>query len=376
MNPRVAFYAPMKSPDHPNPSGDQRIARLFVEALQLAGYEVELASELRSWEGKGDRAHQKAIREQGQIEARSLIGEYQARPKSQRPAYWFTYHLFHKAPDWIGPAVSKALGIPYFVAEASVANKQKQGAWSEGWQCSVNALTVADGVLTLNPGDEPALREYVSQHRIHSITPFVSSVNTQPADRQMLAQKLGLDPDCIWLITTAMMRPGAKFQSYQRLAQSLQVVSAQTSCRWQLLVIGDGKERTQVEALFASFKAQVVFAGQRSRAEIQQWMPAFNLFVWPAINEAIGMAMLEAMAAGVPVLSGYSPALYPLSLKGEGLTMLAEGDDAGFSLAFERLLSNPQSFKKMSTANRDLTVSDCSLDAAAMQLKSVLGAMG
>ena len=39
---RVAFYSPLKPPDHPVPSGDRRMARLLIQALELAGNEVEL----------------------------------------------------------------------------------------------------------------------------------------------------------------------------------------------------------------------------------------------------------------------------------------------------------------------------------------------
>jgi hypothetical protein len=44
---RIAFYAPMKPPDHPVPSGDRRMSRLLIAALGRAGHEVELASRLR-----------------------------------------------------------------------------------------------------------------------------------------------------------------------------------------------------------------------------------------------------------------------------------------------------------------------------------------
>jgi hypothetical protein len=33
---RIAFYAPLKSPDHPVPSGDRLLARLLVDALRGA----------------------------------------------------------------------------------------------------------------------------------------------------------------------------------------------------------------------------------------------------------------------------------------------------------------------------------------------------
>ena len=57
---RVAFYAPLKPPDHPVPSGDRRMAQLLWQALEAAGARVELASRLRSRDPHGDqigRAH-------------------------------------------------------------------------------------------------------------------------------------------------------------------------------------------------------------------------------------------------------------------------------------------------------------------------------
>ena len=48
---------------------------------------------------------------------RSAIGSPAARRRecatTAAPDVWFTYHVHHKAPDLLGPAVSRALGIPY-----------------------------------------------------------------------------------------------------------------------------------------------------------------------------------------------------------------------------------------------------------------------
>ena len=45
---RIAFYAPLKAPTHPVPSGDRRMARLLMAALEAGGHHVTLASTLRS----------------------------------------------------------------------------------------------------------------------------------------------------------------------------------------------------------------------------------------------------------------------------------------------------------------------------------------
>ena len=112
----VAFYAPLKSPNHPLPSGDRTMARLLMKALDRAGYAPQLASEMRTLDKAGDRQRQKYIRQQSLAEASRLIAHYQALPEEQRPCLWFTYHVYYKAPDWIGPRVADALDIPYVIA--------------------------------------------------------------------------------------------------------------------------------------------------------------------------------------------------------------------------------------------------------------------
>ena len=105
----IAFYAPMKSPDHPSPSGDRTMARLLMKALRRAGFAPALASKLRTWDGRGDAAFQNRTRADSLGEAERLIKRWRASAEFERPRLWFTYHVYYKAPDWIGPRVADAL---------------------------------------------------------------------------------------------------------------------------------------------------------------------------------------------------------------------------------------------------------------------------
>ena len=66
------------------------------------------------------RDHEVAARAVGNRLAQRFIHRCTQEPV-RRPDLWFTYHLYYKAPDWLGPRVAEALSIPYVVAEASVA---------------------------------------------------------------------------------------------------------------------------------------------------------------------------------------------------------------------------------------------------------------
>ena len=75
---RVAFYAPMKPPSHPVPSGDRRMARAFMALLRDIGHEVELASTFRSFDRDGDAARQARLERLGAKLAARYLGHRQA----------------------------------------------------------------------------------------------------------------------------------------------------------------------------------------------------------------------------------------------------------------------------------------------------------
>jgi glycosyltransferase involved in cell wall biosynthesis len=59
-----------------------------------------------------------------------------------------------------------------------------------------------------------------------------------------------------------------------------------------------------VEALLAPFGDRVRSLGALPGGRLPALYAACDLYVWPAVREAYGMAMLEAQALGLPVLAG------------------------------------------------------------------------
>ena len=125
----IGFYAPLKSPDSAIPSGDREMAKLLFNSLQNQGHEVKLVSKFKSREAKGLEERQKQLKLLGEQISKKLIQKF-STIGNWRPDLWFTYHMFYKAPDLIGPKVSAALKIPYVIAEASHAPKRARGRWS------------------------------------------------------------------------------------------------------------------------------------------------------------------------------------------------------------------------------------------------------
>ncbi len=302
---RVAYYAPLKPVDHPIPSGDRRMARAFLAVLGALGHVVEIASSLRSYDGLGDLDRQVAIRHAAEVEVAQLIDVWKSAIRPV-PDLWFTYHAYHKAPDWLGPAVAGALGIPYVVAEASVAGKQAGGAWDLGHRATIDGINAAAKVLALTRVDAVDLARWLQDYqKLVLFPPFLAQPMERPSDleaaRRDLAGALGLAMEPVWLVTLAMMRNDIKTESYRLLGRAL---AAMRSDDWRLLVIGDGDNAAEVRALLSrAAGGRVRFLGQLGGKAVAATLGASDVLVWPALREAYGMAILEALALGLPVVA-------------------------------------------------------------------------
>jgi hypothetical protein len=146
-----------------------------MDALAHAGHRVEVASTFRTYDGEGDAARQAALRTQGEMLAASLAEQWLAMPAADRPALWFTYHLYYKAPDWLGPRVSEALGIPYVIAEASHAEKRASGPWRLGHEGSAAAIRKAAAVFCPTRDDMAGLERIIDAKRIVHLPPFLDA---------------------------------------------------------------------------------------------------------------------------------------------------------------------------------------------------------
>lgn len=373
---RVAFYAPLKPPTHPVPSGDRRMAQLLMTALARAGHTVDLALRFRSYEGSGELERQTRLAGLGGRLAHRLIERFMDVPASERPDLWITYHLYYKAPDWIGPRVAAALKIPFVVVEASLAGKRSGGPWSLGHEATIAALRRANAVISLNPADDAGVRPYLAAGgRLHHLKPFLDPAPFAAAaaarirHRAALARKYGLPQDAPWLLTVAMMRAGDKLASYRVLGEALM------RCRereWRLLVVGDGAAREDVATALAPLGSRVVFAGSCAEPALPPIFAACDLYVWPAINEAYGVAILEAHAAGLPVVAGRTGGVPELVTDGRTGLLAPPGNIEAFADAVRALLDDARRREAFAAAARAKVAAEHDIAAAGLALDAIL----
>lgn len=372
----IAFYAPMKRPDDPVPSGDRTMARLLMAAMNLAGHEVKLASSFRSWDS-GDAQRQSRLAAIGDRLANRMLRRQ--RSADERPSVWFTYHLYHKAPDHLGPRVSAGLRIPYVVAEASSAAKRANGRWASGWAAAAAAIARADLILGLNPADDDGLRPLLaSPGRLRRLLPFVdarpfaAAAAKRDRHRRSLVERLQVDAAEPLLLSVAMMRAGHKLASFKALSEALAQLMDR---RWRLLIVGDGPAAPEVDAACASLRGRVIRLGCLSEEELRGVYTAADLCLWPAIGEAWGMTLLEAQASGLPVVAGDSGGVGAIVQHGTSGLLVPGGQVAAFAEAVRVLLDHPERRELMREAARRHIGHHHDLPKAALALDESLRAL-
>ena len=124
-----------------------------------------------------------------------------------------------------------------------------------------------------------------------------------------------------------------------------------------LLVAGDGPERPALEARAArsDASARITFLGDRD--DVGTLLAAAEVVVLPSDREGLPMVVLEAMAAGRPVVASAVGGLPGLAASGAGcLELVAPGEAAALATAVSALLADPARRSRMGAAARAVVV--------------------
>lgn len=354
---RIAFYAPLKSPDHPVPSGDRLMARQLVRALSEGGNSVSVASHLRAFHATPETVLPD-LEGQAKAEIDRLSREWEQQGP---PDLWFCYHPYYKAPDLIGPSLARRFSLPYVTAEASYSSRRNIGCWARH-QDDLKVLVEGAAInLCFTARDQAGLAAAAPAARLARLSPFIDAtpfLASQPT------------PEAGRLVTVAMMRPGDKAESYLALAQALRQVR---SSDWRLIVIGDGPERPVIERVFSDFPPhRIEWLGELLRDGVITQLSRAAFFVWPGHGEAYGLAYLEAQAAGLPVIAEQVAGVPEAVVDGRTGILTASGDHQAFANAIDTLLTNDELRQRLGHAARAFIAQERSLPVMAARIASLL----
>jgi glycosyltransferase involved in cell wall biosynthesis len=359
---RAVFYSPFVEASDEAPSGAQQMARLFVRALEGAGVDVHIPALPTTYDGKGDAIVQADVRRRSDDAASRLLAQIE-RGDIAKPDLWFSYHVYYKSPDWIGPAVSRALSIPYVIAEGSHAPKRKGGPWALSHDATTEALSAASLLLAMTAFDRVCL-EWINPSRVRDFRPFIDASAFLEVERNDGGAALRL-------VAVAMMRNERKRDSYRALADALKTLH---HVPLTLKVAGDGKFRTEIEGYFHGLpKSQTVtFLGSVTRERLSQLLANSDVLAWPGIGEAYGLAYLEAQAAGLAAVAFRERGVVDVTVDGTTALLSDSGDTVALGRSIERLANDATLCATLSGNARAFVALERSLAAASTRLRLML----
>jgi phosphatidylinositol alpha-mannosyltransferase len=152
-------------------------------------------------------------------------------------------------------------------------------------------------------------------------------------------------------------------RAFGRLAAELADVS--------LVVAGDGRDRDAVELLPRADRDRVVMLGSVAHDRLPSYLSGADAFVAAATGqESFGISLVEAMAAGVPVVATDIDGYREVVRDGEDGLLVPPGDPNALALALRRVLEDPELAAALRRAGRE-RARTYSWDAVAPRLEAV-----
>lgn len=299
----------------------------------------------------------------GRLDPRRVTG-LAAALRAARPD---VVHTHGKHADVLAGAVARGQGRPvvstlHLIEEVEGALPRLGVAVSAAVRGAVAARTITVS--------EAQRRWYLSAfprldpRRVVTVTNGVGDVRAvPPADRVAVRASLGAGPDDVLVVSLGMMRADrghAHLVAAARLLGGTEVVVA---------LVGDGPERDRLEAQAGSaVGAPVHFAGYRT--DVDAVLRAADLVVQPSLADAFPTALLQALAAGVPVVASAVGGIGEIVVPEVG-ELVPAADPAALAQALRRLAADRAGRHELSAAARERYEREFTAQAWAARLADI-----
>ena len=139
------------------------------------------------------------------------------------------------------------------------------------------------------------------------------------------------------------------------------------------LIVGGGRRIDEIKALAASLglAGEVHFLG--TRRDVPDLLNAMDIFVLPSHSEGVSLALLEAMAAGLPVIATSVGGTPEVVMDGENGLLIPPRDAEALAGALARLLEAPDFAKKLGANARRHVREHYSLDRLGREINEIYG---
>jgi glycosyltransferase involved in cell wall biosynthesis len=181
--------------------------------------------------------------------------------------------------------------------------------------------------------------------------PFEQAAAMSAVERAALRRTFGFGERDVVFICVARFAPQKAHDVLLRAFKEL--VDASPDARLLLVgddPFGDGRERAEALANELDLGRACVFAG--IRRDVAQLLAMSDVFVMSSLWEGLGLVFLEAMSAGLPVVSTRVSAIPEVVVDGETGLLVPPSDARALAAAMRALASDPARRAKLGRAGR------------------------
>lgn len=201
-------------------------------------------------------------------------------------------------------------------------------------------LMFTDAILTNSRQTAEKITHIINNEKpgLFCVQNAVEDVFTdRSAARSELALTYGLPTDSTWLVSIGRMYPLKNFDSLIRYMASL----VQFETKIHLILVGDGPLKKEYEELTCKLglNHHVTFLGEVP--QVDKLLRAFDIFCFASTDEGLPNVVMEAAAAGLPIVTWRLP-FYEELLESADMAFLVDpGDEKAFTEALLRLIRDP-----------------------------------
>ena len=195
----------------------------------------------------------------------------------------------------------------------------------------------------------------------------LSQYNNLPNQRAA-REILGLQPDMPLVGTVTRLMPVKRLDIFLKALVHLQHLGIN---RFKALVVGDGDEKSNLESLAIELNIhdRIIFTGIKT--DVRTWLRAMDVFVLSSDWEGMSNALLEAMAAGLPVVATGVGGALEVVRDGETGTLVPTGVPETLGSAIAELLGSPVLRQTFGDAGRKRIETHFSLQETAQKTEAL-----
>ena len=259
-------------------------------------------------------------------------------------------HLHSAHAHSLGALAARVVKTPVVVA-----SKRTDFAPRPGRLNRLRYQRWVDRVIAISEGARQAvINSGISPEAVVTIHSSVDCARFRPAhDRSAARAALGLSDHELIVGSVGELIP--RKGHHLLLAAAPTVLQAAPHTRF--VICGAGPQRAHLEHQADTLGAaeRVIFTGFRQEAE--QVLSAFDLFAFPSLEEGLGVALLEALAVGLPVVASAVGGIPEAVADGVNGLLVPPGDSAQLAAAIIRLAGDPLLRERLSAAARETALS-------------------